>query len=106
MVIELPINDYISKYEKSASKAIEIRNVRATIPQNLIVMVRNLKERNLDSKLLDYVLDVIYETIVSRIGEKNSLRLAKAFIKQRKVFESEADYMTSVNEKMNVRVID
>jgi len=90
IVIELPVTDFIIKYEKSTSKALKSRNSRSSIPSHLIFMFKNLKERSLlDEKLFDMLLDVVYETIVSRIAETNAVKLAKAFIKQRGVFVNE-----------------
>lgn len=82
MIIELPLVDYISKYEKFASKVQTQRNIRSTIPERYCGLLKALCERSLDQRVLDSVIKVIFDVIYDRMSEKNALRFAKAFVKQ------------------------
>jgi hypothetical protein len=45
MVLELPMNDFIAKYEKPASKVLKQRNIRSTIPERYARLFKDLLER-------------------------------------------------------------
>lgn len=80
-MIELPLLDYINKYEKNKNKLQNERNIRVTIPARYCDFVKTLCERGLDAQVLDQVLLVIFDALSDRMEEKNALRLAKAFVK-------------------------
>ena len=82
MILELRMNDFISKYEKTAGKGImKQRNIRVTIPERYSRMFKDLLEREADQKILDKVTDTLYEGVSSRISEKNALRFARKILK-------------------------
>jgi len=106
MVIELPLIDYISKYEKFDSKVQNQRNVRSTIPERYCGLVKALSERDLDGKVLDGVIAIIFDALSDRMQEKNGLRFAKAFVKQRSTEFGESELFKNVNEKINVKLVE
>ena len=86
MVIELPLNDFVVKYEKLSSEALNYRNVRQMIPENLYRMLKNLIDRDIDQSLLSDILDTVYDCLGGRLNELNAIRFFKAAIKQKSTF--------------------
>jgi hypothetical protein len=81
MVIELPLNDYVIKYEKLSSEALNYRNIRQLIPENMFRMLKNLVERELEPSILKGVIETIFESLSGRLSELNSIRIFKSAIK-------------------------
>lgn len=107
MVIELPLVDFISKYEKLGSKVQNQRNIRSTIPERYCGLIKALCERGLDEKLLDGIIEIIFDALSDRMAEPNALRFAKAFVKQRSTdFGKSELYLKNVNEKINVKLVE
>lgn len=96
-MIEAPLKDFISKYEKHRSKAINARNVRLSIPDGYFSLLKNLAERGLRADILEDVKELIYSSLVSRMGEENTVRVLKVLVKQRKEFADQDLYFTTIN---------
>jgi hypothetical protein len=57
--------------------------------------------------LLDGVIAIIFDALSDRMQEKNGLRFAKAFVKQRSTEFGESElYPKNVNEKINVKLVE
>ena len=67
IVLELPLNDFLNKYEKSKNEAFEKRNTRELIPANYCRMFKNLGDRDLEAATLQFVTDVVYENLCDRL---------------------------------------
>lgn len=107
MVIELPLVDFISKYEKFSSKVQNERNIRSTIPERYCGLIKALSERGLDDVLLDGVIKIIFDALSDKMAEPNALRFAKAFVKQRSTDFGQSElYLKNVNEKINVKLVE
>ena len=53
------------------------------IPERYSKMLRDLIERELDARLLDPIIDTIFEGYSDEITKKNALRFSKIFVKQK-----------------------
>ena len=61
-------------------------------------MLGDLIERQLDSRLLDPIIDAIFEGYSDEITQKNALRFCKVFVKQKQTtFGNNPKYEEQVN---------
>ena len=68
------------------------------IPERYAKMLSDLIERQLDARLLDPILDAIFEGYSDEITQKNALRFCKIFVKQKQTpFGKNPKYEEHVN---------
>jgi hypothetical protein len=105
MVLELPINDFLNKYEKSKSEAFALRNVRENIPVNFCRMLKNLSEREANPEVMNFITRTVFDLCNERLEEANTLKFVKRVIKYRETFGNDSKYSEMVNEPFNVRLV-
>ena len=59
------------------------RNIRSLIPERYSKMMSDLIERDVDERLLNQIIDCIFEAYSDEITSKNALRFSKIFVKQK-----------------------
>jgi hypothetical protein len=59
VVLETPILDYINKYQKLSSEALNYKNTRHFIPENYCRMLKNLCDKDLTSEIQAKVLSIL-----------------------------------------------
>ena len=79
LIIEIPIKDYVAKYEKHAGgKLVNQRNVRRTIPEKYAAFVNDVLTKLENPQIIDIILKPLLQQDFSI---HNCLKLYKAFLK-------------------------
>lgn len=101
-IVSLPIDDFVTQYDKCKSKAQEKRNIRSTIPKYLTKMLVDLTERSVDKALFERICETISAALLRT--KRNSGRIFSSVIKELKKVKSN-DYKKIIVENILAKII-